>query len=208
MAALKLIYVVFLIILRFGFGSCRILTDEKDQGTFEPNNPGFQAGLGGTWEGIPFLGIGPGAGFLGIGNGQDFGNYARDGKGGFVHVNGGSWIPFFTIPGFTTGSGKGAIGEGSFGDGGGGGGSGWFEGGNSGPSGCSCDSTRSGGGGCGSISSGGRYPTPSNPSGSPATCRPMNCPNDSVSYCEGYRIYFDSSAPYWCQVPGIGTLPF
>ncbi|KAF2297683.1 hypothetical protein GH714_002205 [Hevea brasiliensis] len=72
---------------------CRILTDEKDQGTFEPNNPGFQAGLGGTWEGIPFLGIGPGAGFLGIGNGQDFGNYARDGKGGFVHVNGVVTLP-------------------------------------------------------------------------------------------------------------------
>lgn len=42
---------------------------------------------------------------------------------------------------------------------------------------------------------GGGYPTHSNPSGPPVTCRPMNCSNVSVSYREGYRRYLDSSPP-------------
>lgn len=146
MAALKWVYVVLLIILLFELGSCRILSDQKDRESSKPDNPGFLAGLGGTWKGIPFLGIRAGGGFLRIGS-------DRHGKGTF----------------------------------GGGGGGGGFNGGTSRPNGCNCDSTKNGGGG--------GYPTHSNPSGPPVTCRPMNCSNESVSYREGYRRYLDSSPP-------------
>ncbi|KAG8634484.1 loricrin-like [Manihot esculenta] len=167
MAALKWVYVVLLIILLFELGSCRILSDQKDQESSKPDNPGFLAGLGGTWKGIPFLGIRAGGGFLRIGSDRH-GKGTFGGGGGGGGFNGGTSRP----NGCNCDSTK---------NGGGGG----FNGGTSRPNGCNCDSTKNGGGG--------GYPTHSNPSGPPVTCRPMNCSNESVSYSEGYRRYLDSS---------------
>ncbi|WCJ27015.1 hypothetical protein M5689_008791 [Euphorbia peplus] len=155
--------------------------------------PGFSFGGGGAGGirasdgGISFGG-GGGGGVTTYGGG--------DSDQGF-HIGGG--LNFGGGNSGYGGGGGGSIAVGGGGGGGGGGSGGRYYGGSSRPKDCHCSCEDNGG--TRSKSQNVEKPHPKT-----VTCRPMNCLNDNDCGVKSKKP--DSRPPYWCKVPGKGTLPY